>query len=46
LSVHPGLPPLEAKAILHRVAAPLRPDVLGSNVSSPPFSEMRSVHRS
>lgn len=39
LSVYPGLPPLEAKAILHRVALPLRPEVLGSNVSPPP-----SVH--
>lgn len=32
LSVYPGLPPLEAKALMHRVADPLRPGVLASNV--------------
>lgn len=32
LSVHPGLPPLEAKALLHRLAEPFRPELAGSNV--------------
>jgi subtilisin len=35
LSVYPGLPPLEAKAALHRIAEPLHPAVLGSNVFAP-----------
>jgi subtilisin len=32
LSVYPDLPPLEAKALLHRIAEPLRPDVTAINV--------------
>jgi subtilisin family serine protease len=35
LSVYPDLPPLEAKAILHRIASPLRSDVIASNVVHP-----------
>jgi subtilisin family serine protease len=34
LSVHPDVSPLEAKALLHRIAEPLRNDVAGSNVLS------------
>jgi subtilisin family serine protease len=33
ISLMPGLRPLEAKAILHRLATPWRPDVIGPNVS-------------
>jgi subtilisin family serine protease len=32
LSAHPHLPPLEAKALLHRVAEPFNEEVAGSNV--------------
>jgi subtilisin family serine protease len=32
LSVYPGLPPLEAKALLHRTAQPLCPEVVAGNV--------------
>jgi subtilisin len=32
LSVHPELPPLELKALLHRIAEPFRAEVAGSNV--------------
>ena len=32
LSVYPDLPPLEAKALLHRVAAPLSSEVVAANV--------------
>lgn len=32
LSVYPDLPPLEAKALLHRLAEPYRPEVAGDNV--------------
>jgi subtilisin len=46
VSAYPDLPPLEAKAILHRIAAPLRPDVLGSNVNTPSLRETQSLHRS
>jgi subtilisin family serine protease len=35
LSVYPGLPALEAKALLHRIAEPFRDDVAGSNVVGP-----------
>lgn len=34
LSVYPALSPLEAKALLHRIAEPLRPDVTAVNVVS------------
>lgn len=32
LSVYPELPPLEAKALLHRLAQPFRPEIAGINV--------------
>ena len=35
LSVFPGLPPLEAKAVLHRLAQPFSADVAGQNVVRP-----------
>jgi subtilisin len=41
LSVYPDLPPLEAKALLHRVAEPFRDEVAGSNVL--PLGEGRRV---
>jgi subtilisin len=38
ISMMPGLCPLEAKAILHRLATPWRPDVISPNVSQPTHS--------
>jgi subtilisin family serine protease len=34
ISVYPGLPPLEAKALLHRLARPFDSDIAGINVKS------------
>ncbi|HUF52012.1 MAG TPA: S8 family serine peptidase [Longimicrobiales bacterium] len=35
LSVFPGLPPLEAKAVLHRLAQPFEEEIAGTNVRVP-----------